>query len=64
MCCLNLPDNAFCELGSSVKIEPLPKTVLDLLKRDPSKQIPEADLSKVDDKLVNALLPFQREGVK
>lgn len=29
-----------------------------------NKFIPQADLSRVDDKLVEALLPFQRDGVK
>ena len=59
------------QLSSSVglQVEPLPKIVLtafDSQIKSTSKErlIPETNLSKVDQKLVSTLLPFQRDGVK
>lgn len=53
-----------------VKLEPLPKTVtlafasqLEKTSLKAKADIPEADLSGVDAKLVSNLMPFQREGV-
>ncbi|XP_054979212.1 SWI/SNF-related matrix-associated actin-dependent regulator of chromatin subfamily A-like protein 1 isoform X2 [Sorex araneus] len=51
-----------------VQLEPLPKTLLQafasqLKKTCVEADIPEADLSGVDAKLVSSLLPFQRAGV-
>ncbi|NWV42362.1 SMAL1 protein, partial [Grantiella picta] len=52
----------------SVEVEPLPEAVIKTftvrLQRSPSKtDIPDADLSVVDSKIVTSLMPFQREGV-
>ncbi|XP_004864673.1 SWI/SNF-related matrix-associated actin-dependent regulator of chromatin subfamily A-like protein 1 isoform X1 [Heterocephalus glaber] len=53
-----------------VQLEPLPKTVTLAFSSQLEKtslcltaDIPEADLSEVDDKLVSNLMPFQRAGV-
>ncbi|XP_030065569.1 SNF2 related chromatin remodeling annealing helicase 1 isoform X1 [Microcaecilia unicolor] len=53
----------------SLEVEPLPKAVIQTLvsqfektSTDPAS-VPEAELSMVDSKLVNNLMPFQREGV-
>ena len=50
---------------------PLPKTLtlafaaqLQKTSLSPVADVPEADLSRVDSKLVSSLLPFQRAGVK
>ncbi|XP_053803248.1 SWI/SNF-related matrix-associated actin-dependent regulator of chromatin subfamily A-like protein 1 isoform X2 [Vidua chalybeata] len=52
----------------SVEVEPLPEAVIKTfaaqLQRSPSlTDIPDADLSVVDSKIVTSLMPFQREGV-
>ncbi|NXQ73975.1 SMAL1 protein, partial [Quiscalus mexicanus] len=52
----------------SVEVEPLPEAVIKTfaaqLQRSPSlTDIPDADLSRVDTKIVMSLMPFQREGV-
>ncbi|NWW14081.1 SMAL1 protein, partial [Oreocharis arfaki] len=52
----------------SVEVEPLPEAVIKTfaahLQRSPSQtEIPDADLSVVDSKIVTSLMPFQREGV-
>lgn len=54
-----------------VQLDPLPKTLtlafaaqLQKTSLSPVADIPEADLSRVDSKLVSSLLPFQRAGVK
>lgn len=54
-----------------VQLTPLPKTLtlafaaqLEKTLLRPMADIPEADLSRVDPKLVSSLLPFQRAGVK
>ncbi|NXG06646.1 SMAL1 protein, partial [Sakesphorus luctuosus] len=52
----------------SVEVEPLPEAVIQTfaaqLRRSPSQtDIPDADLSVVDSKIVRSLMPFQREGV-
>ncbi|XP_019146173.1 SWI/SNF-related matrix-associated actin-dependent regulator of chromatin subfamily A-like protein 1 isoform X2 [Corvus cornix cornix] len=52
----------------SVEVEPLPEAVIRTfaahLQRSPSQtDIPDADLSVVDSKIVTSLMPFQREGV-
>ncbi|XP_017680879.1 PREDICTED: SWI/SNF-related matrix-associated actin-dependent regulator of chromatin subfamily A-like protein 1 isoform X2 [Lepidothrix coronata] len=52
----------------SVEVEPLPQAVIQTfaaqLQRSPScTDIPDADLSVVDSKIVTSLMPFQREGV-
>ncbi|XP_064517334.1 SWI/SNF-related matrix-associated actin-dependent regulator of chromatin subfamily A-like protein 1 [Pseudopipra pipra] len=52
----------------SVEVEPLPQAVIQTfaaqLQRSPSRtDIPDADLSVVDSKIVTSLMPFQREGV-
>ncbi|NXO79867.1 SMAL1 protein, partial [Sitta europaea] len=52
----------------SVEVEPLPdaviKTFATQCQRSPSQtDIPDADLSVVDSKIVTSLMPFQREGV-
>ncbi|XP_033371914.1 SWI/SNF-related matrix-associated actin-dependent regulator of chromatin subfamily A-like protein 1 isoform X3 [Parus major] len=52
----------------SVEVEPLPEAVVKTfaaqLQRSPSQtDIPDADLSVVDSKIVTSLMPFQREGV-
>lgn len=52
-----------------VTLEPLPNTLLQafasqLKKTCGAADIPEADLSGVDTKLVSSLLPFQKTGVK
>ncbi|NWW73380.1 SMAL1 protein, partial [Climacteris rufus] len=52
----------------SVEVEPLPEAVIKTfaaqLQRSPSQtDIPDADLSVVDSKIVTSLMPFQREGV-
>ncbi|NXU89032.1 SMAL1 protein, partial [Xiphorhynchus elegans] len=52
----------------SVEVEPLPEPVIQTfaaqLRRSPSQtDIPDADLSAVDSKIVTSLMPFQREGV-
>uniref|UniRef100_A0A8D1WW31 SWI/SNF-related matrix-associated actin-dependent regulator of chromatin subfamily A-like protein 1 n=1 Tax=Sus scrofa TaxID=9823 RepID=A0A8D1WW31_PIG len=53
-----------------VQLDPLPKTVtlafaaqLEKTSLHPVTDVPEADLSGVDSKLVSSLLPFQRAGV-
>lgn len=53
-----------------VQLNPLPKTLtlafasqLEKTSLCPTADIPEADLSRVDPKLVSSLLPFQRAGV-
>ncbi|XP_074047514.1 SWI/SNF-related matrix-associated actin-dependent regulator of chromatin subfamily A-like protein 1 [Macrotis lagotis] len=52
-----------------VQLEPLPKVVVQTFaahfeKMSPSpEEVPEADLSAVDSKLVSSLMPFQRTGV-
>ncbi|XP_036277353.1 SWI/SNF-related matrix-associated actin-dependent regulator of chromatin subfamily A-like protein 1 isoform X1 [Pipistrellus kuhlii] len=55
---------------SQVQLNPLPKTLtlafaaqLEKTSLRPTVDIPEADLSGVDPKLVSSLLPFQRAGV-
>ncbi|NXB42269.1 SMAL1 protein, partial [Leucopsar rothschildi] len=53
---------------ASVEVEPLPEAVIKTftaqLQRSPSQtDIPDADLSVVDSKIVSSLMPFQREGV-
>lgn len=50
-------------------VDPLPKNVLmafasQLKSTEKDRVIPEANLSKVDQKLVSTLLPFQRDGIK
>nr|XP_014348934.1 PREDICTED: SWI/SNF-related matrix-associated actin-dependent regulator of chromatin subfamily A-like protein 1 [Latimeria chalumnae] len=53
----------------SVEIEPLPRAVVQVFhalfknSQMDSSEISEADLSKVDSKLTDSLMPFQREGV-
>ncbi|XP_027492831.1 SWI/SNF-related matrix-associated actin-dependent regulator of chromatin subfamily A-like protein 1 [Corapipo altera] len=52
----------------SVEVEPLPQAVIETfaaqLQRSSSRtDIPDADLSVVDSKIVTSLMPFQREGV-
>ncbi|XP_078085287.1 SWI/SNF-related matrix-associated actin-dependent regulator of chromatin subfamily A-like protein 1 [Mustelus asterias] len=53
----------------AVQIEPFPRGVLEVFLPQFEKscpellEIPEADLSSVDSKLVHSLMPFQREGV-
>ncbi len=56
-------------LKPSVEIQPLPKALCTAFRsqrhgEDKPKQVPEANLNSIDSKLVNALMPFQREGVK
>ncbi|XP_078655878.1 SWI/SNF-related matrix-associated actin-dependent regulator of chromatin subfamily A-like protein 1 [Branchiostoma floridae x Branchiostoma belcheri] len=54
-----------------VQLSPLPKSVLTTFKNqlkgklteELDRRVPEADLSGVEPKLVNTLLPFQRKGV-
>ncbi|XP_006891976.1 PREDICTED: SWI/SNF-related matrix-associated actin-dependent regulator of chromatin subfamily A-like protein 1 [Elephantulus edwardii] len=53
-----------------VQLDPLPKTVVQVFASQLEKtslerpaDVPEADLSEVDAKLVNSLMPFQRAGV-
>ncbi|XP_019635007.1 PREDICTED: SWI/SNF-related matrix-associated actin-dependent regulator of chromatin subfamily A-like protein 1 [Branchiostoma belcheri] len=54
-----------------VQLSPLPKSVLTTFKNqlkgkmteELDRRVPEADLSRVEPKLVNTLLPFQRKGV-
>ncbi|XP_038646256.1 SWI/SNF-related matrix-associated actin-dependent regulator of chromatin subfamily A-like protein 1 [Scyliorhinus canicula] len=54
---------------TAVQIEPFPRGVLEIFQSQFEKscpeppEIPEADLSSVDSKLVDSLMPFQREGV-
>ncbi|XP_078408885.1 SWI/SNF-related matrix-associated actin-dependent regulator of chromatin subfamily A-like protein 1 isoform X2 [Cetorhinus maximus] len=54
---------------SAVQIEPFPRGVLEVFLPQFEKsyleppEIPEADLSSIDSKLVRSLMPFQREGV-
>ncbi|XP_067649630.1 SWI/SNF-related matrix-associated actin-dependent regulator of chromatin subfamily A-like protein 1 [Haliotis asinina] len=55
-------------LKPQVQLEPLPRAVLQMFAKQlrgiyESNDIPDADLSKVDSVLVNALMPFQRLGV-
>lgn len=54
-----------------VRLDPLPKTVtlafasqLEKTSLNAQADVPEADLSGVDAKLVDNLMPFQREGVR
>ncbi|NXF01892.1 SMAL1 protein, partial [Smithornis capensis] len=52
----------------SVEVEPLPEAVIQtfaaqLQRSPPQKDIPDADLSVLDSKIVTSLMPFQREGV-
>ncbi|XP_068931285.1 SWI/SNF-related matrix-associated actin-dependent regulator of chromatin subfamily A-like protein 1 isoform X2 [Petaurus breviceps papuanus] len=57
-----------CKLPG-IQLDPLPKVVLQtfaahLEKKSPRPdEVPEADLSTVDSKLVSSLMPFQRTGV-
>ena len=60
-------------LGSHLQIEPLPRSVLSAFskvihgKGDEGQEVKvtqQADLSNVDACLVDALMPFQRDGVK
>ncbi|XP_072436174.1 SWI/SNF-related matrix-associated actin-dependent regulator of chromatin subfamily A-like protein 1 isoform X3 [Chiloscyllium punctatum] len=54
---------------SDVQIEPFPRGVLEIFLPQFEKtslepvEVPEADLSAVDPKLVHSLMPFQRDGV-
>ncbi|XP_072117233.1 SWI/SNF-related matrix-associated actin-dependent regulator of chromatin subfamily A-like protein 1 isoform X2 [Mobula birostris] len=54
---------------STVQVEPLPRGILEVFLTQFEKtcpepsSIPEADLSHVDSKLVQSLMPFQRDGV-
>ncbi|KZC09702.1 PREDICTED: SWI/SNF-related matrix-associated actin-dependent regulator of chromatin subfamily A-like protein 1 [Dufourea novaeangliae] len=50
---------------SDVQIMGLPKTVLEIFKRNNTsdKVAADIDLSKIDQQLLNQLMPFQREGV-
>ncbi|XP_048455337.1 SWI/SNF-related matrix-associated actin-dependent regulator of chromatin subfamily A-like protein 1 [Rhincodon typus] len=54
---------------SAVQIEPFPRGVLEIFLPQFEKtsleplEVPEADLSAVDPKLVHSLMPFQRDGV-
>ncbi|XP_051881821.1 SWI/SNF-related matrix-associated actin-dependent regulator of chromatin subfamily A-like protein 1 [Pristis pectinata] len=54
---------------SAVQVEPLPRGVLEVFLPQFEKTcqeplvIPDADLSDVDSKLVQSLMPFQRDGV-
>ncbi|XP_067890779.1 SWI/SNF-related matrix-associated actin-dependent regulator of chromatin subfamily A-like protein 1 [Heterodontus francisci] len=54
---------------SSVQVEPFPRGILEVFLPQFGKtclepqEIPEADLSGVDSKLVHSLMPFQRDGV-
>ncbi|XP_072902445.1 SWI/SNF-related matrix-associated actin-dependent regulator of chromatin subfamily A-like protein 1 [Hemitrygon akajei] len=54
---------------SSVQVEPLPRGILEVFLTQFEKTcpepslIPDADLSHVDSKLVQSLMPFQRDGV-
>lgn len=53
----------------SVEVEPLPEAVIQTfaaqIQRSTSQtDVPDADLSVVDSKIVTSLMPFQREGVK
>nr|XP_009939315.1 PREDICTED: SWI/SNF-related matrix-associated actin-dependent regulator of chromatin subfamily A-like protein 1 [Opisthocomus hoazin] len=53
---------------ASVEVEPLPNAVIQMfaaqIQRSTSQtDIPDADLSVVDSKVVMSLMPFQREGV-
>ena len=52
------------QLDSNAKVDPLPAPVVNMIKRGPVGTIKEADLSNVDKKLVETLLPFQLDGVK
>ncbi|XP_071603861.1 SWI/SNF-related matrix-associated actin-dependent regulator of chromatin subfamily A-like protein 1 isoform X2 [Heliangelus exortis] len=52
----------------SVEVEPLPEAVVQTfaaqIERSTSQtEVPDADLSVVDSKIVTSLMPFQREGV-
>ncbi|XP_032859804.2 SWI/SNF-related matrix-associated actin-dependent regulator of chromatin subfamily A-like protein 1 isoform X2 [Tyto alba] len=52
----------------SVEVEPLPEAVIQTFAAQiqtstPQTDIPDADLSVVDSKIVTSLMPFQREGV-
>ncbi|KAK2108520.1 SWI/SNF- matrix-associated actin-dependent regulator of chromatin sub A-like protein 1 [Saguinus oedipus] len=54
-----------------VQLDPLPTTLtlafasqLKKTSLNPTPDVPEADLSEVDPKLVSNLMPFQRAGVK
>lgn len=54
-----------------VQLDPLPKTLtlafasqLEKTSLQSKADVPEADLSGVDAKLVSNLMPFQREGVR
>ena len=56
-------------LRGAVEIEGLPRAVQLTFSKQISghiaeREIPEADLSGVDDHLVENLMPFQREGIK
>ncbi|XP_033761887.1 SWI/SNF-related matrix-associated actin-dependent regulator of chromatin subfamily A-like protein 1 [Pecten maximus] len=57
------------ELRPSVEIEPFPKHILQVFSshikgKYSTRTIASADLSKIDQGLVDALLPFQRTGVE
>lgn len=46
------------------QLQPLPKFILDIFKNlPPERNIPEVDISCIDPKLYQALLPFQRQSV-
>ncbi|XP_010072952.1 PREDICTED: SWI/SNF-related matrix-associated actin-dependent regulator of chromatin subfamily A-like protein 1, partial [Pterocles gutturalis] len=52
----------------SIEVEPLPEAVIQtfaaqMQRSAPQTDIPDADLSVVDSKIVTSLMPFQREGV-
>lgn len=55
---------------ASVQVEPLPEAVVQTFaaqiqsSTSQTTDVPEADLSVVDSKIVTSLMPFQREGVK
>ncbi|XP_012259547.2 SWI/SNF-related matrix-associated actin-dependent regulator of chromatin subfamily A-like protein 1 [Athalia rosae] len=50
-------------LKSRVVIEGLPSTILRVFKRDNNTNYDSIDLSAIDSKLVESLMPFQREGI-
>ena len=66
---LDISVTALKGLGPSVDIEPLPEAILKAFSVQikgeiPHREIPIADLSKVEPTLVNSLMSFQRQGVK
>ena len=57
------------KLDGAVKLEPLPRPVLNVFGnrikgQRGSKLEPEPDWSLVDDELQDVLFPFQKEGIK